>query len=259
MGWLAVGVGGVGGVSAVTADGPAPLQVAGAVAAVGVYGAVMRRVARRTTPETARRGAVREALLGGGTGLGFVLASVALIAAFGGFSFAWAGRDVLPVVGSAIGASVGAAVIEELLFRGLALQALEQLYGARTALVVTALLFGGLHLANPGATAWSSLAIGLQAGVLLGAAFLWRRSIWFVAGLHFAWNATEQLLGVPVSGYPAAGLLTTDVTGPVLLTGGGFGLEASVVPVVVSVLLTVPMLALAHRRDGLLARRRGAV
>ncbi len=127
-------------------------------------------------------------------------------------------------------------------FRGLALQALQERWGTRVALTVTALLFGLLHLANPGATVWSSLAIAVEAGVLLGAAFLWRRSLWFVIGLHFTWNATEALLGIPVSGHTSEGVLTTHVSGPEWLTGGGFGLEASVVPVVLSVLIATAML-----------------
>ena len=83
---------------------------------------------------------------------------------------------------------------------------------------------------------------------MLGAAFLWRRSIWLVAGLHFAWNTAEQLLGVPVSGHTAdARLLNVRTSGSHLLTGGGFGLEASVVPVVIGLLLAVPMFAAARR------------
>jgi membrane protease YdiL (CAAX protease family) len=82
--------------------------------------------------------------------------------------------------------ALGAAVTEELIFGGLALQAVERLCGSRAALAITAVVFGGAHLANPAATAWSSLAIAVEAGVMLGAAFLWRRNIWFVVGLHFA-------------------------------------------------------------------------
>ncbi len=91
---------------------------------------------------------------------------------------------------------------------------------------------------------------------MLGAAFLWRRNIWFVAGLHFAWNTVEQLLGIPVSGHTPEGLYTVDVHGSALLTGGGFGLETSIVPVVISVLITVSMAVLAHRSGGLRPRRR---
>ncbi|WP_432063756.1 CPBP family intramembrane glutamic endopeptidase [Streptomyces sp. C10-9-1] len=254
--WMLTGIVAVGAVSGLTATGPGPVPVIGAAAAVVVYGAVMRRAARRPVPEIARRGAGREALLGGGIGLGFILVSTFLITVLGGYSFSWAGHGFLSVLWSALAVQTGAAVTEELMFRGLALQALEQLWGSRVAVAVTGLFFGAAHLLNPGASAWSGLAIALEAGILLGAAFLWRRSIWFVVGLHLAWNTAEQLLGIPVSGHTPEGLFSVDVHGPALLSGGAFGLETSVVPVVIGVLLTVPMLVLARRSGGLRPRRR---
>ncbi|MEV4558585.1 CPBP family intramembrane glutamic endopeptidase [Kitasatospora sp. NPDC049285] len=243
-------------VTGVTAGAPGPLPLVGAAASVLVYRVVMHRLAGRETPEIDRRGARREFLLGSGLGLGFVLVSALLITAFGGYSFSWADGDALSLVTSAVIVAGGAAVAEELMFRGLALQALEQRFGSRVGLVVPALFFGLSHLANPGASPWSALAIALEAGGLLGAAFLWRRSIWFVVGLHFAWNGAEQLLGIPVSGHPVEGVLTAKVDGPALLNGGVFGLETSIVPVVIGVLLAVPMLVLARRRGGLVSGRR---
>jgi membrane protease YdiL (CAAX protease family) len=252
---MLTGLVGVGLISGPTATGPGPVPVLGAVATVAVYWLVMRRVARRSTPEIARRGAGREALLGGAIGLGFVLVSALLITAFGGYSFSWAGHGFMTVVWSAVMVQIGAAVTEELLFRGLALQALEQLWGSRAAIVITGTFFGIAHLGVPGASAWSALAIALEAGVMLGAAFLWRRTIWFVVGLHFAWNTTEQLLGIPVSGHPSEGLFTVDVQGSAALTGGDFGLEAALIPVVLGVLLAVRMFVLARRGGHLLPRR----
>ncbi|CAL9334108.1 hypothetical protein SUDANB15_00126 [Streptomyces sp. enrichment culture] len=256
LGWMLMGMAGVGLVSGLTATGPGPVPVLGAAAAVAVYCYVMRRVARRSAPEIARSGAAREVLLGGGIGLGFILVSALLITAFGGYSFTWAGNGFLSVVWTAVVVQIGAAVTEELLFRGLALQALEQLWGSRAAIVITSLFFGVAHLGAPGANAWSGLAIALEAGVLLGAAFLWRRNIWFVAGLHFAWNTTEQLLGIPVSGHAPEGLFTVDVHGSALLTGGSFGLEASIMPVLMGVAIAVPMFVRAHRNGGIKTRRR---
>ncbi|MEU3981007.1 CPBP family intramembrane glutamic endopeptidase [Streptomyces sp. NPDC026672] len=258
LGWMLVGLVAVGLVSGPTAGGPGVVALLGAGACLLVYRAVMRYVARRDTPEIARTGARREALLGVGLGSAFVLGSTLVLTVFGGYSFSSGGHGFFAVVRSAVTVSAAAAIGEELMFRGLALQALEQQYGSRAALAITALFFGGAHLFNPGATVWSSLAIALEAGLLLGAAFLWRRSIWFVAGFHFAWNALEQLLGIPVSGHTAPGLLTARLHGPDLLTGGRFGLEASLVPVVVCVLLAVPMLARARRAGRLTARRTAA-
>ncbi|MFC8720851.1 CPBP family intramembrane glutamic endopeptidase [Kitasatospora sp. NPDC057198] len=257
IGWMLTGAAGVALVSGVTANGPGPVPALGAVAAVAVYWVVMRRVAGRDTPEIARRGAWREAVRGGGVGLGFVLGSVLLIMACGGYAFSWAGKDVLPVVGSAVAVQLGASVSEELIFRGLALQALERLWGSRVALVVTSLFFGAAHLVVPEANGWSALAISLEAGGLLGAAFLWRRSIWFVTGLHFAWNTLEQLLGIPVSGHAPEGLFDVGVHGPALLNGGAFGLETSLLPVLTALVLATVMFVRARREGGLKSRRQG--
>ncbi|MFD7027238.1 CPBP family intramembrane glutamic endopeptidase [Streptomyces sp. NPDC059917] len=256
LGWLLAGVVGVGLVSALTATGPGPVPALGAAAAVAVYWWVSHRLAGRATPEIARSGAVREALLGGGIGLGFILVPVLLLTVFGGYSFSWAGHGFFGILWTTVMVQIGGSVTEELLFRGLALQALEQMWGSRAAVVITSLFFGVAHLGAAEATVWSALAIAVEAGVLLGAAFLWRRSIWFVAGLHFAWNAAEQLLGIPVSGHTPEGWFTLDVHGPAFLTGGGFGLEASILSVLVGSAIAYWMLRRARAGGGIKTRSR---
>jgi membrane protease YdiL (CAAX protease family) len=250
---MLIGVVGVGGVSALSSGGPPVLALVGAVAAVAVYWVVMRYVARRSMPELVSARAVPHAVIGIALGLVFIAASVLMVLTE--FSFTESSGNTASIVATMVAVQLGAAVTEELIFRGLALQALERLCGSWIALAVTAVLFGLLHLANPGATLWSSFAIAVEAGVLLGAAFLWRRDIWLAMGLHFAWNTSVGLLGIPVSGHPASGVLATRPTGPDLLTGGGFGLEASIVPVIVSLVLAVPMLIAARRRGNLVPLR----
>lgn len=252
--WMLVGIVGVAAVSALSAGGPPALAVVGAVGAVAVYWVVMRHVARRSMPELLSARPVFHAVVGIVLGVVFIAASVLMVVTE--FSFTESSGDTASIVATIAAVQLGAAVTEELIFRGLALQALERLCGSWVALAVTAVLFGLLHLANPGATLWSSFAIAVEAGVLLGAAFLWRRDIWLAVGLHFAWNTSVGLLGIPVSGHPAAGLLTAHPTGPDLLTGGGFGIEASIVPVLVSLALAVPMLVAARRRGNIVPLRR---
>lgn len=252
--WMVAGIVGVVGVSALTSSGPPALAAAGAVAAVVVYWAVMRYVARRSTPEIAAARAVRHALLGIGLGVVFIGGSMLMVLTE--FSFTRASGGVMATVASIAAVQLGAAVTEELLFRGLLLQGLERWCGSGVALAITAVLFGVIHMFNPGATLWTGFAIAVEAGVLLGATFLWLRSIWAAVGLHFAWNTTVGLLGVPVSGHASPGLLIAEPTGPDLLTGGRFGIEGSIVPVLVSLLLAVPMLVAAHRRGNLVPVRR---
>jgi membrane protease YdiL (CAAX protease family) len=219
-----------------------------------VYKLTLTYLARRPTPEISRKRAGIESVLGMLTGTIFIAGSAFMIIALGGYSFQWASSaDTSSVLIASIESALGGAIVEELIFRGLMLQAIDKLGGKPLALAVTSLFFGVAHLGNPGATLWSGFAIALEAGVLLGSAFLWRRNLWFAIGLHFAWNAIEGLLGIPVSGHPATGLFTVKVHGAALLTGGNFGLETSIVPVVISLLISIPMLigtARNQRIDG---------
>lgn len=239
------------------ASHPVAMSLTAASGAVSwlMYRLVMRRVAHRSMPELAARGAVRELLLGTVVGAAFIMISVGIISLAGGYRFGAAAPNLSYVVASTVIAALAGAVAEELAFRGIAMQALERLGGSWFALVVTALMFGGVHLANPDASLWSSAAIAIEAGGLMGAAFLWRRNLWFPIAIHATWNAIEALLGIPVSGHVDPGLTTVSVHGGAWLTGGSFGLEASVVPVAMSLALTVPMLVLAKRRKEI--RRRG--
>ncbi|MEO2203071.1 type II CAAX endopeptidase family protein [Paenibacillus pabuli] len=216
--------------------------------AIIVYILTMKYLARRSIPELSKKGAGFEAVMGALTGVIFIALSTIIIVSLGGYSFQWANdADTVPVLIASIEAALGAAIVEELIFRGLMFQAVNRLLGSWTALAVTSLFFGIAHLGNTGATLWSAFAITLEAGVLLGAAFMWRRNLWFAMGLHFSWNALEGLLGIPVSGHTTAGLLIVKVQGPYLLTGGDFGLEGSVVPVIISLLIAILMLYAANR------------
>ncbi|GIN41207.1 CPBP family intramembrane glutamic endopeptidase [Heyndrickxia oleronia] len=221
------------------------LAIVESAVAVVLYLLTMKYLAHRRVSELSLKNAINEVVFGVLIGLIFIGISTLIIFLLDGYSFKWLSASISSVLLPAISTALGAAFVEELLFRGIAYQAIESMIGRWIALVVTSLFFGIAHLGNPDATIWSSVAIVIQAGVLLGSAFLWRRSLWFVIGIHFAWNAIEGLLGIPVSGHPSTGLFSAKVTGPFLLTGGDFGIEASVVPVIISLLLAIPMLILA--------------
>ncbi|MEO5578502.1 MAG: type II CAAX endopeptidase family protein [Sphingomicrobium sp.] len=126
-------------------------------------------------------------------------------------------------------------VLEEILFRGILFRHLEDFGGSWFALVLTSALFGVAHVFNPNATAFSSFAIAVEAGVLLGGAYMLTRSLWAPIGLHAAWNFTQgQVFDVPVSGIDGTGLVEAKLSGPELLSGGTFGLEASVIALVIA-------------------------
>lgn len=218
----------------------------GAGFSIGVYVVVMKLLARRGIGEL-YRGLGRETLLGLAVGAVFMVASGGILVLTGAFTIKWMPVDAAHTILMAVVVTIGAAVVEELVFRGLLLQAIERLGGTAVAIVVTGLLFGGAHFFNPDADLWSSASIAIEAGVLMAAGFAWRRSIPFVVGIHFAWNFIEGMLGIPVSGHREPGLFATQTHGADILTGGGFGIEASIVPVLLSLVLSAGMLVLAAR------------
>lgn len=146
-------------------------------------------------------------------------------------------------------AGIGAGIGEELITRGMLFRVIEEGLGTWWALLISAAFFGAAHAFNPGATVWSSVAIMIEAGVLLALMYHVTRSLWACIGLHAAWNTTEGLVyGVSVSGGSVHGWLKSTLTGPDWLTGGAFGAEASVVAVAVCSVLSAILLAIALRR-----------
>jgi membrane protease YdiL (CAAX protease family) len=142
-----------------------------------------------------------------------------------------------------------AAFMEEILFRGILFRWIEEFAGSWAALAITSALFGLAHILNPNATWFSSLAIAVEAGLLLGGAYMLTRSLWLPIGLHAAWNFTQgEIFGVPVSGGAVHGLLKSRLTGPALLSGGGFGLEASLIALVIATAAGICFIWLAVRR-----------
>jgi hypothetical protein len=106
------------------------------------------------------------------------------------------------------------------------------------ALVLSSAIFGAVHLFNPGATLVSGLAISVEAGILLGVTFMVTRRLWLCIGLHAAWNFVQgSVFSVPVSGFDSVGLFAGRLEGPDWLTEGKFGVEGSVVAVVLSLCL----------------------
>ena len=121
------------------------------------------------------------------------------------------------------------ALAEESLVRGFVLgHMLDVGMNKFLALVLSSLIFAAMHLGNPGMTGISFVNIAL-AGVLLGAAYIYTRNLWFSISLHLFWNWIQgPLLGYEVSGTTnSSTLLTLNLSDNTLMNGGNFGFEAS--------------------------------
>ena len=175
--------------------------------------------------------------LGLGVGLGYFCIVTGVMALAGAYKVTGVGASAKELVSMFCYFAV-VAVGEEILFRGVLFRWIDEKWGFWAALVTSALVFGFMHYSNPEGTLWSSVAIAVEAGLLLGAAYKWSGTLWVPVGIHWAWNFSQgNIFGFKVSGQEAGeSLLHAQMEGADWLTGGAFGAEASVVAVAVGAL-----------------------
>jgi membrane protease YdiL (CAAX protease family) len=135
-----------------------------------------------------------------------------------------------------------AAATEELIFRGFPFQALVHNLGGVAAVAITSVLFGLAHVANPSASAFSTINT-ILAGVWLGLAYLMTRSLWLATALHCSWNfAMAFVFGLPVSGFTTLDQLAWlrgSIGAPAWISGGSYGPEGGVAVTAALLLSTI--------------------
>ncbi len=172
--------------------------------------------------------------------------STAIIMLFGGvklsfhpsFSIGWILIGLYPVLFTA--------VHEELLFRGFIFQRLINGIGAFWSQLILAVLFAFGHWDNPGMEGASFLIASADlfvGALLLGLAYIKTKSLALPIGLHFGWNWFQgYILGFNVSGIESTSLFTPELNSQsVWLTGGQFGLEASIVTLILDTFLLLAL------------------
>lgn len=218
---------------------------------LAIYIGFVHFVERRPVRELSLPGMGREFGSGLLLGVGLYTASVLILMLLGvyridGFN-SW--LFLLPTLPMAI----SSAFLEELIHRGVLFRITEEYMGSWIALVATSLFFGLRHMGNEDATLQGALFISVEAGVLLAAAYMLTRRLWLSIGFHMAFNYTQvAIFSGEVSGNALhPGLLRTVTEGPELLTGGKFGLEASLAVFLLCTVTGVFLLVMAVRRGNI--------
>lgn len=202
--------------------------------AITVYKIAICKLGERPRDDLRRDHAARDLGLGLGGGL-LLFSLVTLVAALVGVYDIVGLGSARSILFALVLFGIVPGVLEELLFRGILFRHLEEFGGSWFALALTSALFGLAHYFNPNATVFSSFAIAVEAGLLLGGAYMLTQSLWVPIGIHMAWNFTQgEIYDVPVSGFDGTGLVEAKLSGPELLSGGSFGLEASVIALVIA-------------------------
>jgi hypothetical protein len=214
---------------------------------IGAYYSYVRLVEKRAVKELSARHAIREGLAGLGLGALLFSLSIGILAALGVYQVT--GMNGWQSMLATVPGFILTGVLEEVVMRAIIFRILEQSLGSWIAVAISAAIFGFLHIFNPGATPFSAAAISIEAGILLAAAYMLTRRLWLCVGIHIAWNFTQGgVFSGAVSGGAARGLLQARMVGPDWLTGGAFGVEASVVALVVCATAGLLLLAAAVRK-----------
>jgi len=216
---------------------------------IGVYALVQHFIDKRSWSDIFHYHRIVEIASGFGYGAVFLSAVVGVIAVLGCYEvveFDFNFSSLITTLFLFLYVGVG----EEIAFRGSAFKRVEAVSNVYVAMAVSGLLFGFIHITNSNATVWSSVAIAIEAGCMLGAAYAWKRTLLFPIGIHWAWNYFEgYVYGTNVSGNVTNSLLVPEISGSDIITGGSFGPEASVIAVVLGALLTVYMLYMKSKQN----------
>ncbi len=222
--------------------------IALAIAGFAIYLTYARSVEQREATELSTKGMSRELGIGLLIGAGLYTASVLVLMAMGVYKIN--GLNPWTLLLPAVSMAISSGVFEELLFRGVLFRSIETWFGTWAGLVVSSVAFGLVHLINPEATLEGAIFIAIEAGVLLAAAYILTRRLWLSMGFHMAWNYTQSAVfsGI-VSGNEAAdGLIQSTVKGPDILTGGKFGVESSIVALILCTSTGIALVILALKR-----------
>ena len=129
--------------------------------------------------------------------------------------------------------------IEELIFRGYLMNRIAASKGKWWGVYINSLFFLIFHIKNPSVSYISSVNIYIF-GVVLSLIFWYTDNIWIIGALHGAWNI---ILGVFMGGY-VSGIKISDTifnltfdSENILLTGGSFGIEGSIISTIYLIII----------------------
>jgi uncharacterized protein len=186
--------------------------------------------------------------------IGLLLQSLTIFVMHLAGSYTITGFNSMNVLLIPLAMAISSSVFEELLIRGVLFRIMEQSLGSYAALGISALIFGLLHVSNPNSNIWIGLSLAIQAGLLLGAAFMVTRSLWVPIGIHFAWNFFQSgVFGAATSGIQFQNsLLSVMIDGNKWITGGAFGPEGSVQATLFCLIAAVIMILKSKKHNNII-------
>ncbi|MDF7640425.1 CPBP family intramembrane metalloprotease [Bifidobacterium sp. ESL0784] len=225
-------------------------MLAEVAAAIAGYLVVVYGMEYRSLPLEFRFSRWKGLIVGGVIGFVAIALCVGILALTGNYRILGLNTHYNPWM-DIISMGICAGVAEEIMMRGMLLRLVEEWLGSWGALAVSALVFGLMHMGNQDGTLWGGLAIAIEDGILSAALYFVTRSLWVCIGEHAMWNIAEgPIFGSIVSGNGKQdSWLVAQWSGPDIMTGGSFGLEASIVPVILMGAAGIALMVYAQCKD----------
>jgi membrane protease YdiL (CAAX protease family) len=221
-------------------------QLLAALLSFLAYRFFARRIEKRELTEFTTQRMTRETIYGLLLGAGLVCTVFALLGLLGVYRLEGV-NDVGPRLLLPLAELLLVGLTEEMVFRGIVFRIAEHSIGSRWAIFVSALIFGVSHLPNEGVSLIAVAAVTAY-GVMQAAIYIRTRRLWMCIANHVAWNfCVGQIFSTTVSGHGTeVGLLRGQLSGSSLFTGGEFGVEGSVVTLIVIIVAVAYFLRSAH-------------
>lgn len=140
---------------------------------------------------------------------------------------------------------------EEFLLRAILMNQMAAKGKISLAILANSLIFSILHLGNAGFSIMAFVNIFLV-GMVFSLIFYLQDSIYMSGAAHSIWNMTmANIYGITVSGNKSVGVtyFTTNLKGPDLISGGGFGVEGSLVTTIVLGILLIILSRKAKKKS----------
>ena len=157
----------------------------GSFAVLGLYALYVKVFERRMPHELKLRNALPNLILGITIGGLFIVCVVGILALFGVYRIDAISNDWTGIVLNCAMLSI-VAVSEEIIFRGIIFRMIDERFSTMFALIISSLLFGIIHLTT--VDFLTAMAISVEAGFMLAAAYKLRNNLWVPIGIHWAWN-----------------------------------------------------------------------
>jgi len=214
---------------------------------VFLYVFVFRIYERRIITELAIRYAWKENIIGFITG-GLLVGCIILVFFITG-NITFTIVNPLSVIFKPLILLILLALLEEIIFRGIIYRITEQSLGTWLALIISAMLFGIGHITNSHADFLGILSVAV-AGIFLGVLYTLKSRLWYPIAVHIGWNFFQYFFGLPISGKDDfVYFMETSREGPAWYAGGAFGIENSVLTVILILGLSIFLFYRARQQD----------